>query len=34
VNWPGLEAWQTATGILIDAAEGRDSLMHARIGFF
>jgi hypothetical protein len=27
-----LEAWPTATGILIDAAEGRDSLMHARIG--
>jgi hypothetical protein len=27
-----LEEWQTATGILIDAAEGRDSLMHARIG--
>jgi hypothetical protein len=27
-----LEEWQTATGILIDAAEGRDSTMHARIG--
>lgn len=26
------DVWQRATGILIDAAEGRDSLMHARIG--
>ena len=25
-------AWQTATEILIGAAEGRDFLMHARIG--
>jgi hypothetical protein len=27
-----LEEWQTATGCLIGAAEGRDFLMHARIG--
>jgi hypothetical protein len=27
-----LERWQTATGCLIGAAEGRDFLMHARIG--
>jgi hypothetical protein len=27
-----LEEWQTATGGLIGAAEGRDFLMHARIG--
>jgi hypothetical protein len=27
-----LEEWQTATAILIRAAEGRDFLMHARIG--
>jgi hypothetical protein len=26
-----LEEWQTATGCLIGAAEGRDFLMHARI---
>jgi hypothetical protein len=26
------EAWQTATAFLIGAAEGRDFLMHARIG--
>jgi len=27
-----LEEWQTATGCMIGAAEGRDFLMHARIG--
>jgi hypothetical protein len=27
-----LEEWQTAVGCLIGAAEGRDFLMHARIG--
>ncbi|SRR5229473_4299029 len=27
-----LEEWQTATGCLIGAAEGRDFLMHSRIG--
>jgi hypothetical protein len=27
-----LEEWQTATEVLIKAAEGRDFLMHARIG--
>jgi hypothetical protein len=27
-----LEEWQTATATLIRAAEGRDFLMHARIG--
>ena len=27
-----LEEWQTAIGCLIGAAEGRDFLMHARIG--
>ena len=27
-----LEEWQTAIGRLIGAAEGRDFLMHARIG--
>jgi hypothetical protein len=27
-----LEEWQTATEILIKTAEGRDFLMHARIG--
>jgi hypothetical protein len=27
-----LEEWQTATEILMSAAEGRDFLMHARIG--
>jgi hypothetical protein len=27
-----LEEWQTATGCLIGAAEGRDFVMHARIG--
>src|SRR5258706_16213352 len=27
-----LEEWQTATGCLIGAAEGRDFMMHARIG--
>jgi hypothetical protein len=27
-----LEEWQTAAGCLIGAAEGRDFLMHARIG--
>jgi hypothetical protein len=27
-----LEEWQTATGCLIGAAEGRDFLMHAHIG--
>jgi hypothetical protein len=27
-----LEEWQAAIGGLIDAAEGRDFLMHARIG--
>jgi hypothetical protein len=27
-----LEEWQTASEILIKAAEGRDFLMHARIG--
>jgi hypothetical protein len=27
-----LEDWQTAIGCLIGAAEGRDFLMHARIG--
>ena len=27
-----LEEWQTVTGCLIGAAEGRDFLMHARIG--
>jgi hypothetical protein len=27
-----LEEWQTATACLIGAAEGRDFLMHARIG--
>jgi hypothetical protein len=27
-----LEEWQTATEILIRAAEGRDFMMHARIG--
>lgn len=27
-----IREWQTAVGILIDAAEGRDSVMHARIG--
>jgi hypothetical protein len=27
-----LEEWQTATAILIRAAEGRDFMMHARIG--
>lgn len=26
-----LEAWQTAAGILLAAAEGRDFVMHARI---
>ena len=26
------EEWQTATGCLIGAAEGRDFIMHARIG--
>jgi hypothetical protein len=27
-----LEPWQTAIGCLIGAAEGRDFLMHARVG--
>jgi hypothetical protein len=27
-----LEEWQTATGCLIGAAEGRDFMMHARFG--
>jgi hypothetical protein len=27
-----LEEWQTAIGCLIGAAEGRDFVMHARIG--
>jgi hypothetical protein len=27
-----LEEWQTAIGCLIGAAEGRDFLMHARVG--
>ena len=27
-----LDEWQTAIGCLIGAAEGRDFLMHARIG--
>jgi hypothetical protein len=27
-----LEEWPTATGCLIGAAEGRDFMMHARIG--
>jgi hypothetical protein len=27
-----LEEWQTAIGCLIGAAEGRDVMMHARIG--
>jgi hypothetical protein len=27
-----LEEWQTATGCLIGAAEGRDFVMHSRIG--
>jgi hypothetical protein len=27
-----LPEWQTATGCLIGAAEGRDFMMHARIG--
>jgi hypothetical protein len=27
-----LEEWQTATGCLIGAAEGKDFVMHARIG--
>jgi hypothetical protein len=27
-----LEEWQTAIGCLIGAAEGRDFMMHARIG--
>ena len=27
-----LEEWQTAVGCLIGAAEGRDFVMHARIG--
>ena len=27
-----LEPWQTAVGCLIGAAEGRDFLMHARVG--
>lgn len=27
-----LPEWQTAIGVLIDAAEGRGPLMHARIG--
>jgi hypothetical protein len=27
-----LEEWQTATGCLIGAAEGRNFMMHARIG--
>ena len=27
-----LEEWQTATGCLIGTAEGRDFLLHARIG--
>jgi hypothetical protein len=26
------EHWQLATAILIDAAEGRDFIMHARVG--
>jgi len=26
------EEWQTATGCLIGAAEGRDFMMHARVG--
>jgi hypothetical protein len=28
----GLEEWQTAIGCLIGAAEGRDFMMHSRIG--
>jgi hypothetical protein len=28
----GLEQWQTAIGCLIGAAEGRDFVMHSRIG--
>ena len=28
----GLEEWQTAVACLIGAAEGRDLMMHARIG--
>jgi hypothetical protein len=28
----GLEEWQTAVACLIGAAEGRDFMMHARIG--
>jgi hypothetical protein len=27
-----IEEWQTAIGCLIGAAEGRDYLMHARVG--
>jgi hypothetical protein len=27
-----LEEWQSATGCMIGAAEGRDFVMHARIG--
>ncbi len=27
-----IEEWQTAIGCLIGAAEGRDLLMHARVG--
>jgi hypothetical protein len=29
-----LDEWQTAVGCLIGAAEGRDFLMHARVGMF